>query len=98
MRCALFRTCLLSMVTLTLSLHDALPISHRELADPGRAAQLLEPFAGALLVDVRVGERLVLPGAWVRREVVDRGRSEEHTTELQSRGQLVCRPLLEKKI
>jgi len=46
---------------------------HRELADPGRAAQLLEPFAGALLVDVRVGERLVLPGAWVRREVVDRG-------------------------
>src|SRR5690625_6006094 len=25
------------------------------------------------------------------------GRSEEHTSELQSRGQLVCRPLLEKK-
>src|SRR5690625_3740169 len=24
-------------------------------------------------------------------------RSEEHTTELQSRGHLVCRPLLEKK-
>src|SRR5439155_23956910 len=24
-------------------------------------------------------------------------RSEEHTSELQSRGQLVCRPLLEKK-
>src|SRR5690625_6186895 len=26
-----------------------------------------------------------------------RGRSEEHTSELQSRGQLVCRLLLEKK-
>src|SRR5690625_5752554 len=25
------------------------------------------------------------------------GRSEEHTSELQSRGHLVCRPLLEKK-
>src|SRR5437660_7735113 len=25
-------------------------------------------------------------------------RSEEHTSELQSRGQLVCRPLLEKKM
>lgn len=46
---------------------------HRDLADPGRAAHLLEPFTGALLVDVRVGERLVLPGAWVRREVVERG-------------------------
>src|SRR5207253_10547415 len=27
----------------------------------------------------------------------DRGRSEEHTSELQSRGHLVCRLLLEKK-
>src|SRR5690625_6160902 len=28
---------------------------------------------------------------------VDRQRSEEHTSELQSRGHLVCRPLLDKK-
>src|SRR5215510_10494558 len=28
---------------------------------------------------------------------VDEGRSEEHTSELQSRGHLVCRLLLEKK-
>src|SRR5690625_6687284 len=27
----------------------------------------------------------------------DKGRSEEHTSELQSRGHLVCRLLLEKK-
>src|SRR5690625_5918379 len=34
---------------------------------------------------------LVLLVAWAL------GRSEEHTSELQSRGQLVCRLLLEKK-
>src|SRR5207253_11462674 len=28
--------------------------------------------------------------------VIGRGRSEEHTSELQSRGPLVCRPVLEK--
>src|SRR5437870_10053185 len=28
---------------------------------------------------------------------ISRGRSEEHTSELQSRGHLVCRLLLEKK-
>src|SRR5207253_10968849 len=35
----------------------------------------------------------------LRREIGGgaRGRSEEHTSELQSRGQLVCRLLLEKK-
>src|SRR5690625_7127214 len=31
-------------------------------------------------------------------DVVGVGRSEEHTSELQSRGHLVCRLLLEKKI
>src|SRR5437660_4327436 len=36
--------------------------------------------------------------AWALREGgFDRGRSEEHTSELQSRGHLVCRLLLEKK-
>src|SRR2546430_5289068 len=38
-------------------------------------------------------------GALVRRERVDRrgARSEEHTSELQSQSNLVCRLLLEKK-
>src|SRR2546422_7798138 len=31
------------------------------------------------------------------KELVDKGRSEEHTSELQSRLHLVCRLLLEKK-
>src|SRR2546421_3910636 len=39
---------------------------------------------------VRVGYRVVLAGA-------PRARSEEHTSELQSRSDLVCRLLLEKK-
>src|SRR2546421_12150924 len=30
-------------------------------------------------------------------EILSRGRSEEHTSELQSRSDLVCRLLLEKK-
>src|SRR2546422_6235572 len=44
-----------------------------------------------------------LPGAWARRPRRVRGlrhagvRSEEHTSELQSRLHLVCRLLLEKK-
>src|SRR2546430_12546404 len=35
--------------------------------------------------------------AEVRREEADRVRSEEHTSELQSQSNLVCRLLLEKK-
>src|SRR5438445_2186260 len=63
----------------TLSLHDALPISHLE-QDSGE-----QNGAGGGGFDVGVGQ----PG-------VD-GRSEEHTSELQSRQYLVCRLLLEKK-
>src|SRR5206468_10391677 len=33
----------------------------------------------------------------LRRALSDQGRSEEHTSELQSRSDLVCRLLLEKK-
>src|SRR5439155_24310964 len=37
------------------------------------------------------------PGARVARPLTTGTRSEEHTSELQSRGHLVCRLLLEKK-
>src|SRR3712207_8103897 len=37
------------------------------------------------------------PQAWVRAPPTCRERSEEHTSELQSRQYLVCRLLLEKK-
>src|SRR3712207_8564748 len=74
-----------------LSLHDALPICEvGEVDDPARAAELglANPFR-TLTFDLtlrRAGQ--VLPAAQ---------RSEEHTSELQSRQYLVCRLLLEKK-
>src|SRR2546422_5272634 len=69
----------------TLSLHDALPIFTGE-ADPARMAEALRK-AGAKNVLLKLGERGCLYS----------GRSEEHTSELQSRLHLVCRLLLEKK-
>src|SRR2546422_2328545 len=71
----------------TLSLHDALPIyGHR--AGPSGAARG-DRRGRAHDFRRRQGERLALRGAG--------GRSEEHTSELQSRLHLVCRLLLEKK-
>src|SRR3984893_19176294 len=40
---------------------------------------------------------IILQAQQLRRARRDHGRSEEHTSELQSRGHLVCRLLLEKK-
>src|SRR5258708_28241390 len=37
------------------------------------------------------------PGSWSRSTRSENGRSEEHTSELQSPDHLVCRLLLEKK-
>src|SRR5256885_6999636 len=73
----------------TLSLHDALPILRADCARQGpvRAAGALPPRA-AQCADPhrhRISGRL------------HRGRSEEHTSELQSPCNLVCRLLLEKK-
>src|SRR2546428_12860997 len=70
----------------TLSLHDALPISE------SRTRLSLSPIlsrsaCGTLACVIEAGcpIRLSTP------------RSEEHTSELQSRSDLVCRLLLEKK-
>src|SRR3712207_8940959 len=76
----------------TLSLHDALPIcldgGGRDTQELGRAvhrqAAAIKQHGGGLH-----GQRLAAGGR-VR-------RSEEHTSELQSRQYLVCRLLLEKK-
>src|SRR5437870_9203903 len=79
----------------TLSLHDALPISHQQLIARAHARGLkiigatLTPFEGAAY-QTAVGESK-------RQEFNKWIRSEEHTSELQSRGHLVCRLLLEKK-
>src|SRR5690625_7797440 len=66
-----------------LSLHDALPIS-------GAAGVPARGAAGGHLGDLPA--QLGHPGADPAPV-----RSEEHTSELQSRGHLVCRLLLEKK-
>src|SRR5258707_10973011 len=75
----------------TLSLHDALPISCR-----GPLARMVS--AGVL----GVRHSVAIPKRSSIIEAVNRGRrlvlrSEEHTSELQSRQYLVCRLLLEKK-
>src|SRR5690606_39438148 len=81
----------------TLSLHDALPIFH----SGHRAVQycctpILPPGCGpsasaACITSIRCSTVPVV--RWCRFA----GRSEEHTSELQSRENLVCRLLLEKK-
>src|SRR5690625_6318406 len=79
----------------TLSLHDALPIwiAVGAIAD----LVLFDPDT----VDERATfaqPRLCEGGALVHGVRVEQDqRSEEHTSELQSRGHLVCRLLLEKK-
>src|SRR5207253_11485152 len=92
----------------TLSLHDALPIL-RGGAHPLCAVRRHHPRTvrrdlllvaqddGAALV--RATGQVALLAAVPRHEpgVLSDARSEEHTSELQSRGHLVCRLLLEKK-
>src|SRR5207253_6397823 len=68
----------------SLSLHDALPIFKKHLTRPiWLSARPVRPrrFSKAPIFRIGAGEL----------------RSEEHTSELQSRGHLVCRLLLEKK-
>src|SRR5206468_10725769 len=67
----------------TLSLHDALPISN---GMPSGTANVSASSASAISASP--------PYA---RIAMTRSRSEEHTSELQSRSDLVCRLLLEKK-
>src|SRR2546422_4586149 len=71
----------------TLSLHDALPIS--------AARPTVERNVSDLAIH-REGETLLFEcGEGTQRQMMR--RSEEHTSELQSRLHLVCRLLLEKK-
>src|SRR2546427_8877107 len=65
----------------TLSLHDALPISTTSTAPRART----RPSIARSPRDGRSRSRSRIP------------RSEEHTSELQSQSNLVCRLLLEKK-
>src|SRR5205809_4778417 len=74
----------------TLSLHDALPISSQPGAvNKGWSAAAPFPFSSR--------PSSARSGWCERRHAGHSLRSEEHTSELQSRLHLVCRLLLEKK-
>src|SRR5205807_9658001 len=98
-----FFTAPATTVTYTLSLHDALPICRRQAVQ-----HVLWCGAGLKLFRHPAIERSAMPVAcfheWL--DIVGvaaalqesrAGRSEEHTSELQSPCNLVCRLLLEKK-
>src|SRR5207253_10765305 len=93
-----------------LSLHDALPISDQRAAVERLFEQIVTAEGQRVLGwrDVPTDDRLLGATAVAvepvfRQIFIGRGpalagrRSEEHTSELQSRGHLVCRLLLEKK-
>src|SRR5690625_6653787 len=86
-----------SAVCSTLSLHDALPISLDQIPE-----QLKHAFLAAeddrFYQHPGVDWRGTLRAVWLYARSMGKGRvrSEEHTSELQSRGHLVCRLLLEK--
>src|SRR5207248_4546210 len=96
--------------TYALSLHDALPISRRPRARvvsqrgwvrPARDLRARELFRTRVVA--RLAPRSRLGSEWDRVRTFGRGhtaecrrRSEEHTSELQSPYDLVCRLLLEK--
>src|SRR2546430_13482230 len=81
----------------TLSLHDALPISASIHERPARFASKLRSMASIIVrararsARAKVSRTNGLPSA------SPSTRSEEHTSELQSQSNLVCRLLLEKK-
>src|SRR5690606_41550850 len=78
----------------TLSLHDALPIcstlgvTHSHEVAPG-----ITGFFKLELEGIDADDKAESSGI----DGLDEARSEEHTSELQSRENLVCRLLLEKK-
>src|SRR5690606_41880606 len=104
--CSLYVTAVANLYTL--SLHDALPIYRQRLGavaglgiGHGDGAEQLGIF---LAVRLDLGQQLqgFLMIAFLRQGAgalclgMDPGRSEEHTSELQSRENLVCRLLREK--
>src|SRR5207253_10917690 len=86
----------------TLSLHDALPISSPLCGSPRRRRRYSVGVNPTCALKARLNGPIdpnPVSRAMVRIGTSDwpGSRSEEHTSELQSRGHLVCRLLLEKK-
>src|SRR5947207_12164643 len=83
----------------TLSLHDALPISGRFIATSSRQQRAIESGRWRDIARSRRRARNPFRRLLLLEHGKDCGldRSEEHTSELQSHSDLVCRLLLEKK-
>src|SRR2546430_7209596 len=84
----------------TLSLHDALPIFNgaRDVHEEHIVVALDESnLVGALLENGLHARAEAVPGGVFLIDFKLAVRSEEHTSELQSQSNLVCRLLLEKK-
>src|SRR5260221_2112861 len=90
----------------TLSLHDALPISFNHVAFATRDLEGTHAFYTEVM-GFTLEKVVAAPtedGGWAKHLFYNTGggddfleRSEEHTSELQSHSDLVCRLLLEKK-
>src|SRR5688572_32293947 len=80
----------------TLSLHDALPISARHVRRRALGPGAATAGAGARPLRDQAA-RLQLGRRRAHLRLGSPCRSEEHTSELQSQSNLVCRLLLEKK-
>src|SRR5690349_23124812 len=89
-----------STVIYTLSLHDALPISWLAScfvrASWRKSFRLVRTTTSACSRSAVMASTMPGTGDW-RCISPSKNRSEEHTSELQSRRDLVCRLLLEKK-
>src|SRR2546430_16895265 len=76
----------------TLSLHDALPICYDNGPPPGNKSIRKKSWP------CKAVSRMAARMAQSKKTCILHGkRSEEHTSELQSQSNLVCRLLLEKK-
>src|SRR5690606_41899780 len=96
---SLFLTAPATTALYTLSLHDALPILEAERGFHDRAdlAQLQREGRFLERLDHATAPEESEISAHLGGSRILRVRSEEHTSELQSRENLVCRLLLEKK-
>src|SRR5438552_18190543 len=81
----------------TLSLHDALPISVWAWLAHGETPGPLAVIGGAVIITATGVKAWSDAGTALLDAQTHSGRSEEHTSELQSPDHLVCRLLLEKK-
>src|SRR5690625_6466936 len=89
----------------TLSLHDALPIYWLDLGHVYSSGDVYTRTQGLSLSDrltansfrFDAGQQASVIDGRLNVSTLTGKRSEEHTSELQSRGHLVCRLLLEKK-